>query len=64
MLSLDLGTSLAYPLECQRDLFLAAARYTARVDVGVIGVLEKVQGGLQDPDVRLRNVDREFGIRG
>ena len=60
MLSLDLWTSLAHPLECQRDLLLVAARYA--VPVNVIAVLEKVQGGLQDPDMRVRSVDRGYRL--
>ena len=51
MLSLDLCASLAHPLECQRDL-LVAARYAVREDVNVIAVQEKAQGGLQDMQLR------------
>ena len=52
--SRDLCTSLAHPLECQRDLLLVAARHAIREDVHVIAVLEKVQGRLQHTDMRLR----------
>ena len=57
MLSLDLCTSLAHPLECQQDLLLVAARYDVREDMNVIAAQEKVQGGWQDPDMRLRSTD-------
>ena len=50
----DLCASLAHPLERQRDLLLVTARYAVREDMHVIAVLEKVQGGLQHADMRLR----------
>ena len=53
--SRDLCTSLAHPLERQRDLLLVAARHTVCKDVHVIPVFEQVQGGLQHAYMRLRS---------
>ena len=47
--SRDLCTSLAHPLECQRDLLLAA-RYAIREDMRIMAVLGKIEGGLQPCD--------------
>ena len=55
MLSLDLRTGLAHPLECQRDLPLVAARYAVREYVNVIAMQEKAQGGPHD--MQLRSVE-------
>ena len=52
----DLCNSLAHPLEGQRDLVPVEARYAVRGDVHIIAVIEKVQGGLQHADIRLRRL--------
>ena len=56
--SRDLCTGLAHPLDRQRDLLLVAARYAVREDVHVIAVLQKIKGGLQHADMRLRRLIR------
>ena len=50
----DLCTSLTHPLDRQRDLLLVAARHAICKDMHVITVLEKIEGGLQHADMRLR----------
>lgn len=55
MLSLDLCTGSAHPLECQWDLLLVAAQYAVCEDVNVIAMQEKAQG--RPHDMQLRSVE-------
>ena len=54
--SRDLCTSLAHPLECQQDLLLVAAQHATRKGLYVMAVIEKVHGGPQHADMRLRRL--------